>query len=367
VGYIDRHNYYGGGAGRHSMATGAVHNETMLSRPGGGLLSTGLQQVEGRPFALSEWICVPPNPWGAEAAPLIAAYGMGLQGWNASYEFCSRTNPELWWNTLSAQGNVYNVDSPLHLGQYPVLARMVHRGDVRQGEPAVVRKVYPPALLAADLDVAETVEQEGDRKSFGGETPVEALAIGRVLVRFPERPEPHETANLDRYWDRDAGVVHSNTAQLTWHCGDAGEGFVTIDTPGTQGIVGFAGGQRFELSDVRIELMTGFASLLITSLEWDKPIAGAGRLLISAVARAMNTGMRYSANHGELLAVGDGPVLLEPVEARISVRGAEGCTVCALDHAGRRTDVQVRVEWRDGAGTFRIGARYGTIYYELRR
>src|SRR5439155_19919253 len=55
----------------------------------GGLLATGLYQVEGRPFSLSEWSQMPPNQWKAEAAPLIAFYGMGLQGWDAAYHFLS--------------------------------------------------------------------------------------------------------------------------------------------------------------------------------------------------------------------------------------------------------------------------------------
>src|SRR6185503_9250374 len=45
VGYVDRHNYFGGGL-----------NDTMLGKPGSGDFSTGLQQVAGRPFGLSEWI-----------------------------------------------------------------------------------------------------------------------------------------------------------------------------------------------------------------------------------------------------------------------------------------------------------------------
>ncbi len=38
---IDRHNYFGGGAGGHGIAVGKVDNGTHLSTPGGGILSSG--------------------------------------------------------------------------------------------------------------------------------------------------------------------------------------------------------------------------------------------------------------------------------------------------------------------------------------
>jgi hypothetical protein len=58
VGYIDRHNYFEGkGSGMFA---------SMLTRPGSGYFSSGLQQVIDRPFALSEWIHVYPNVYSAE-------------------------------------------------------------------------------------------------------------------------------------------------------------------------------------------------------------------------------------------------------------------------------------------------------------
>ena len=78
VGYVDRHNYFGGS-----------FNDSMLANPGSGDLSSGLQQVAGHPFGISEWIHVYPSLYSAEGPALFAAYGMGLQGWDASYEFQS--------------------------------------------------------------------------------------------------------------------------------------------------------------------------------------------------------------------------------------------------------------------------------------
>jgi len=290
----------------------------------------------------------------------VAAYGLGLQGWDASYEFCSRVTAHLWWDTLSARGNVYNVDTPLQLGQYPAIARMVYRNDVEQGAPVAVRKVCVPALAEGRLDLNERLEQDGDVKMFRGGTPSEALAVGRVLVEFTEEPEPGEGADLAPYWDETARVVRSNTGQLRWDY-SAG-GCVTIDTPGTQAVVGAAAGRRIELGDLIVEVETPFVSLIVTSLEKDKPIAEAPALLVTAVARAMNTRMRYNEDGSELLEIGGPPILLEPVEATITLKSRAGAKVYALDHAGRRTDVELPVE----GSAFHIGGKYATIYYEVR-
>ena len=84
---IDRHNYFGGGVGGHNIAEGAVNNETHLSTPGRGILSSGFFQVEDKPFMMTEWTQKPPNQWKAEISPLMAFYGMGLQGWDSLYQF----------------------------------------------------------------------------------------------------------------------------------------------------------------------------------------------------------------------------------------------------------------------------------------
>jgi len=164
AGIIDRHNYSGGSTG-HRLDTGQVNNMPLVSHPGIGLLSTGMQQVADRPFALSEWMALMPNEWIAEAAPLIAAYGMGLQGWDASFQFGS--DFPHFTETIHSPG-VYNVTSPTQLGLYPALARMVHRGDVEEGPVIASRNVHIPSLGEGRLGFLERVEQGYDDKFIAG-------------------------------------------------------------------------------------------------------------------------------------------------------------------------------------------------------
>ena len=84
VGLIDRHNYAGGKA-----------NASMLDRAGSGMLSTGMQQVADRPFMISEWIHCFPSELGVEGPAVLGAYGLGLQGWDASFMFQNGDNGRL--------------------------------------------------------------------------------------------------------------------------------------------------------------------------------------------------------------------------------------------------------------------------------
>ncbi len=109
AGYIDRHNYFGGGL-----------FDSMLSKPGSGYFSSGLQQVLDRPFGLSEWIHVWPSLYSAEGPAIIAAYGMGLQGWDCSYEFQSQSARRMFSDRAGwPPWGVWEADVPTSAGPVP--------------------------------------------------------------------------------------------------------------------------------------------------------------------------------------------------------------------------------------------------------
>ncbi|NLF40600.1 hypothetical protein GX586_14240, partial [bacterium] len=123
VGFIDRHNYFGG-MGGYRPVTGTFRNEAHVTHPGSGLLSSGLQQVVDRPFALSEWASVFPNEWYAESPVMIAAYGLGLQGWDASYQFASSTGRRGlgYQKALHLGTGMWLTEIPTQIGMYPLIA-----------------------------------------------------------------------------------------------------------------------------------------------------------------------------------------------------------------------------------------------------
>ena len=350
VGYIDRHNYFG-----------ETFTDTLLKTPGGGYLSSGLQQVAGKPFGVSEWIHVYPSLYSAEGPVLMAAYGMGLQGWGASYEFQS-TSAKL--DAASAiVGNlpfgVWNADVPTQLGQYPILARMILRGDVTTAPIISTRRVSPENLENGEFNFSDTVQQQGDIKTFTGSVPAESLAAGRAVVEFVDKTEPSTFPDMARY--KQGTVITSATGQLKWDT--AGGGLVTIDTPGTQGYVGFAQGKRLSFANLNIEPATPYASILITAADPKANLADDQRVLISAVARNSNKGFRIlTLDNRTIVDNGTAPIMLEPVKADVTFAKRTIARVNVLDQDGRLSGRTLPVT--DGRFTIDT-AKDQTIYYEV--
>jgi hypothetical protein len=348
AGYIDRHNYFGGGL-----------FDSMLAKPGSGNFSSGLQQVVDRPFGFSEWIHVYPSLYSAEGPAILAAYGMGLQGWDASYEFQSQSGHRLFSDRAGwPPWGVWEADTPTQLGQYPALGRMIYRGDVKEAEVISTRRVSPEELASGTFNFSDKVVQQGDIKSFGGSVPPEALAAGRVVVEFTDKPQASTFPDLEKY--RQGTAIVSATKQLLWD--SAGKGCFTVNTPGTKAVVGFADGKSFALGDVTIDLACPYASVFLTALDRGATLATAKSALLSAVARSSNTGFKYFAIDNQTLDNGKGPILLEPVKATLRIVGRKVASVEVLDHDGRRTGKKLPVE----NGRFTLdGAKDKALYYEV--
>ena len=356
AGAIDRHNYFGGGNG-HTLAPGKFDNRAMVSTPGSGLLSTGFQQVVDRPFQISEWMSLIPTEWTAESAPIIAAYGMGLQGWDASYAFAMDYTQ--FTNTIQSHHGVYNVTSPTQLALYPALAAMIYRGDVKEGEIIANRNVNIEELKKGKLNFIEKTAQQYDVKRFESSVPMEALAIGKVTVSF-DGIEKDFAKDLFSYWNQVEKQITSTTEQLQWNY--KGDGYVTINTPGTKGMIGFAKGKHISLENISFTTSNEFAIVLISSMDKSKPIEQAKSVLITVMARAQNTNMKFNSDRTELIDIGQAPILLEPVHLKLTVNTSKKYNVYALDHTGNKTKTQVPVQ----NNTISLdGNRYKTIYYLL--
>ncbi len=359
IGMIDRHNYFGGGAGGHRMTEGKVNNTPLISHPGSGLLSTGLQDVLNRPFSFSEWMSLVPNEWTAEAAPLIAVYGMGLQGWDASFSFA--TDIPRFSRYLQSEGHgVYNATSPLHMGLYPALARMIYRGDVTESPVIATRNVHVPSLAEGKLGFNELVQQGYDDKNFSGTVPPEMLAVWRFPIQFSSSYLETEMPDILQFWEKNSKSITSVTGELKWNYGE--KHFVSVNTKGTKGIIGFAPIEKVTLGDWEIETENPFAVIFITDLSETGDLQSSDKILVTAVARARNIGMEYEYSDGEtvLKSEGDKPLFLEPVKAKISAKKLKSFEVVVLDHDGLVTDRKVPVQ----NGNFTIdGAEYRTMYY----
>jgi hypothetical protein len=349
VGLIDRHNYFGGGKGSK------IENGSMLASPGSAMLSVGMQQVDDRPFMLSEWIHVAPNEWGVEGPAIIGAYGMGLQDWDASLIFQNKDDGGF---NKQIDDSGWAVTAPQILGIFPAVSRQVLRGDVKEADITATRYVHVPSLHEGKIGFNDQVVQEGDEKTFTSDkVPSQAMAAARCVIDFTDNYQDTPAFDLAPYLKN--GGVQSSTGELFWQEGKSKlDGYFTINAPATRAVVGFAQGQKCVLGDVTIEPESRFGAIYVTAQKKDKDISTSKNLLITAIARARNTGMKV-LNDSVLLEKGSAPVVMEPVKARITV-GRKVSNVYLLNHDGIRTEKTLPVK----DGSFEIdGARDKTCYY----
>jgi hypothetical protein len=357
---IDRHNYFGGGAGGHNITAGSVNNGTHTTKPGRGILSSGFWQIEDKPFIMTEWTQKPPNQWKAEIAPLFAFYGMGLQGWDASYHFAaSRICMGNGWPGMRS----YVTCTPHYIGQFPALAFAIYNKHFDEGDVVSARRLATEDIFAG-TDVLEqrhgVVGYDHNELLAHGDTPVEALAVGRVTLKVRDNQQPSYLSDLSAYWNRRECVITSNTDQLKW---DYGQRAVTVHSEKTQGVIGFAGGCSFDLPGVTVEVgPTPFVSLLFTPLD-NRPLIESEHILITAMAQDRQRGTVYNEDGTKLIEPGGPPLLLEPVQATLKFKGNPLSSAKSVDVYGVPKDAQIE----RSANTFEIDGRYATYYYEVKR
>lgn len=344
VGMIDRHNYYGD--------TGS-----MLQKAGSFLLSSGLQQVSNRPFMLSEWAETFPNEWGVEAPAIIGAYGMGLQDWDVSYYF--QNSDEGAFSKIIGRQQ-WDATSPQVLGAFPAIARQVRRIDVKPASVTAPRYVNIPSLFEGKLGFDDQNSAVGDFKTMDSTTvPAKALAVARCTIEFTKDFQKTPQFDMKKYIKD--GAIESSTGELNWYEGKSKfSGYFTINSSATKAVVGFADGKTAKLDDVTITSKNRFSAIYLTAIEPTEDIKTGKRLLITAVARARNTDMKY--NEGSLLVRGKSPILMEPVKAEITLKKASEFTVYVCDQAGKRTEKTISV--KDGKFTI-DSADSKTLYYEV--
>ena len=351
-GLIDRHNYFGGGSQT------AISKQSMLSFPGSGMLSSGMQQVSDRPFMLSEWVHVRPNEWGVEGPAIMGAYAMGLQGWDISYMFQNRDEGRMGSNLLRDE---WQVVKPTHMGLFPAVSRQVLRGDVKESGLVIPRYVHIPSLRENKLGTQDKVQQTGDTKSFDSrEVPGKALAIGRCVIEFTDQYRDTPVFNTEPYITN--GCVSSSTGQLEWHGGKTKvDGYITLNTDGTKAVVGFAAGKRCDLGGTTVKMDSRFGAVYLTAIERDATIQSSKHLLITAIARVRHSGMKIFADTF-IVAEGRPPLVMEPVKAELTLKKEGNPTVYLLDHDGVRTEKTLPLN----NGVIQIDTgRDQTPYYEI--
>ncbi len=356
--FMDHHHYYGGNQIGPGSGMGGLWLNHPPGLPGGPFGKPAGFAVPGKPVASSECGNNPPKTYRA-------AYQVGLgavaafQGWDSitGYAYSQSGRPG---DTLGAFE--WETD-PASVASVAMGSLVYRRGDVRRARETAVMDLPQEEIYRLRYE-------DGGAKLYWNTAGFQsAIEKHRVLVTLPEHDpqdyHPVEVLDVEGAYNyRQADTeLRSDTGEL-WRDWDLGVG--TIDTPRTQVAYGRLGetGKAWETADCRFEISTPFAVTALQSLTED-PIAVSGRLLLTAAARAQNTGMTFNMARTKIVEIGGPPVIAEPVEGTIIFRtSADGLLLRPVRADGTHGPA-VRVPVRNGIATVELKDDYQTIFYVI--
>ncbi len=113
-------------------------------------------------------------------------------------------------------------------------------------------------------------------------------------------------------------------------------GRLVIDTPYSQGLAGWPGGDAAGGTDLAFSIVNHYGTVMASSAG-PKPISESKRLLVTALARIEPTGLKWVDTYRrEVADPGTAPLLMEPIEASVTWKHKGNIKAYALDATGKR-------------------------------
>jgi Carbohydrate binding domain len=304
--FVDAHAYWDHPTFPHrqwDQADWRIENRSMVDQPDRAtLFGLAATRVAGKPFTVTEYNHAAPNEWQAECIPLIASYA-ALQNWDAVFLFAYSHDANYESDKMNGYFNFEG--NPLKMPLMPMGAR-ISLG-TSQLAPANEEVLSIPADRLIPGTQRYSLDMTGFLRDVAGIDRNEFLA-NQIAISFENRA-PQKIA-LD--------------SRAKWTAQGPGTGRYLFRDPSAAVFVGFsAGAMPIDMGPVKVEsLDTLFATIMVVSADPSKTIDQSDRLLITAIARAQNTGMQWDAQR---LSVGThwgtAPTQIEVVHGTISVDG----------------------------------------------
>ncbi|MFA0766194.1 MAG: hypothetical protein BDTLLHRC_001147 [Candidatus Fervidibacter sp.] len=322
------------------------------------------RRLKGKPWTVSEIQFCAPNTFRAEGLPLLAAYA-SLQDWDGVFVFAYSHGRAMGIRFFDLH------QDPVRMINFAIGALMFRRFDVR------------PALK----EISWSMTEEDEIGWLVRDLLPWARQISGIgwLHRITFTPLSERTVPLPIVSPAQKLLV-ADTGEIVWDLTEDGRGVITVNTPKTKSVIGFAGGRRFELGRVTVEPqadkislpnreVVGFCVVTVQSLDGGSLDDGtAKRILVTATAFAQNSGW-------DLQVYGDGkdplkitlqdrwgnlPTLVQGVNAKIELPyPASRIKGWALNERGQpQTELPVE-DITSGRCFIAIGSRWRTLWYGL--
>lgn len=334
-------------------------NKPMVGEKENIFSTLSFNRVLDKPFFVSEWDQPWPSEWRAEHPLIMAAVG-AFQGWGGLtiHTYRYRTSvPVDCIGGVTMGGRTYrrNFDTfndPAKFGLFYHAALLFRRGDVEVAKESVGVEVSEEIIFKSSKSTMPALTLTSEKHK-----------VGMVLAgqrKGTSMTVPPDKSMVDQCKDQvisDTGQLYRNwVKRIGW-----------IDTPRTKAAYGFLGDvEEISMDDLKLKVKTAFATVAISSLT-NEPINESSNLLLTAVGRADNTGVKYNLEHTRQLDPGHGPILIEPIEAAVELATTRAnLKVWSVNPEGFFT-AAIPTEYKDSVLRFEIGKLCSSMYYLIQR
>ena len=330
------------------------HKAPMVNDPfNSSVVSLSRSAISGKPYTVSETNNPFPSDYNGEGIPIDAAYG-ALQDWDAVmfYTFEPKADPA--WQPYVGDPYDDSLD-PVKMPELAVGALMFLRGDVAKARTVVERSYTKDQVFDSYL------LPESDRPYFSPGFPMYLPLEHEVRISSLDGPATQHFPQVAA-----PNPIVSDTDQLAWYTSPQHTGLVTIDTPRTQGLVGFVKANDKAVSNMAAQVDNDFCTILLSSYD-GKPIANASKLLLVAGGRVENTGQVWNSAETATTNWGGSPTLIELVKGTLTLTGLAGARalrVQPIDGAGQPLGASIAATQTGDSWKIPLGGAV-TTWYEI--
>ncbi len=324
------------------------------------LASLARQRIQGKPFVVTEYNHPQPNYYGSEAPLLLAAYG-ALQDWDGIWMFDYGPGQD----GTATMGYVRSFfDTAQHttkMANLLLAANLFRRGDVRPAAQGITMALTPDKELellantwAWGLFSSSQIGVAGPLAFINRlSTSVGTNAVG--LTNPPSAPA--------------GSVLTSDTGELQWDLASAGRGVVTVNTPQTKVVLGYATNRVWKLGELTLTPgpnRLGWCTLGAT-LTRGRTFTNDCTALIVASGWWENTGQVWKDANKDSVGSnwGGPPILVEAVPFTLTLPvGTNRVSAWALDERGQR-QATLPITGTGTNTTITVSTNTASLWYEI--
>ncbi|WP_223432893.1 glycosyl hydrolase family 5 [Pseudomonas sp. GL-B-26] len=306
-------------------------------------------QVIGKPLTVTEWNNEPfPTP-DRHSLPLYIAGTASHQGWDALMQYAYSQEPLGGEGGMSAN-NWHAYNDPAMLATLPAAALLYRRADVHEATTTYVFAPTPGTLFNQMITPASSALLR---------TAMEKGKLEIAMPQTPELPWLQQSAipsKAQEFHDPDQSLLDANASESTTDTGELKRnwkrGIYTINTPRTQAATGWIGGESISLGNIKVQVKTANASVVVQSLD-DAPLGRSQDLLISLGTRAIPQD------------VDKVPFYVEPLEGTLTIQAPQGLTL--FTHGILRQMKKLPATYLDGRYTIKFDGLQASNWLFLKK